>query len=762
MFCERCGKEISDSAAFCKHCGSPVNSEGIVAGNFNATKKDEFPKSKEKKKFPFWILIIVAVVLFILLIGIGSGLGLFVLTSPWAKEKRFYSEAQKYESQGDYDDAINAYESLIDINDSNADYYYALAKAYYNKVDVSIEGGNKTEAQDFLNKAESYLDKALKIEKAAEFTKFKEKITEKKEEINLLSGLSNNGENVDTDSNDNTQVSQGINGENIDSFEEKDDAQILESIRVAINTAILDPQVVSDGGGYYSGKGLIIDKVLFGSAVDSFFEIMGVNSYDEVRNLLKSDEARKVGQIYVDINQSGTRVYCGDLSAGQYIGNQYNSSNSGTYGDWAVTQSPYGFWWGGTWVVSSQAAVDAGKAEGIKEIIEYITLDDSESGLQYAWATDSFLVPDSIDLENIKPANGGSKGTIELWNFTNEIPKMVYLFIKNHPDFEYNVHITIKGTGDGYQDALDNALINKKVDIYGVESAFVLRYTQGEMSKYAASYSSLGIDYVAACKAADIAQYTIDIGTRPSDGELVGLGYQSTSGVFIYRRSIAKDVWGTDNPDVIKEKIGGGTNSWDAYWVAAEELKRKGYVICSGDDDIWYPVFCSAEKGWIVDGKLYIDPKREEYLDFAKKIYENGYSNNTSTWYDEWFYGMKGYGDKEVFGYFGPAWFVKYTLLYNCGNSPSYYQSFGDSVAASTIMNEIPSTTDFLDGQDMFEEFAIANQRVNGKNTSIYDERIQFIWHNWVCEYAYGNLSREEAIQSFKSDVYYQLGIKSY
>ena len=46
-------------------------------------------------------------------------------------------------------------------------------------------------------------------------------------------------------------------------------------------------------------------------------------------------------------------------------------------------------------------------------------------------------------------------------------------------------------------------------------------------------------------------------------------------------------------------------------------------------------------------------------------------------------------------------------------------------------------------------------------DTSIYDERIQFIWHNWVCEYAYGNLSREEAIQSFKSDVYYQLGIKS-
>ena len=125
----------------------------------------------------------------------------------------------------------------------------------------------------------------------------------------------------------------------------------------------------------------------------------------------------------------------------------------GTYGDWAITESPIGFFWGGTWVVSSQAAVDAGKADGVKAIMEYITLDDSESGLQYAWANGTFNVSDDVDLENIKPANGGDKGTIELWNFTNEIPKMVYQYVQDHPDFGYNVHVTIKGTGDGYQDA---------------------------------------------------------------------------------------------------------------------------------------------------------------------------------------------------------------------------------------------------------------------------------------------------------------------
>ena len=44
-----------------------------------------------------------------------------------------------------------------------------------------------------------------------------------------------------------------------------------------------------------------------------------------------------------------------------------------------------------------------------------------------------------------------------------------------------------------------------------------------------------------------------------SDGKIVALGYQATGGAFIYRRSIAKDVWGSDDPATVKAKIGGGS-----------------------------------------------------------------------------------------------------------------------------------------------------------------------------------------------------------
>ena len=57
-----------------------------------------------------------------------------------------------------------------------------------------------------------------------------------------------------------------------------------------------------------------------------------------------------------------------------------------------------------------------------------------------------------------------------------------------------------------------------------------------------------------------------------------------------YRRSIAKDVWGTDDPKTVAEKIGAGTNSWDTFFSAAAELKAKGYGIVSGDGDIWHAV----------------------------------------------------------------------------------------------------------------------------------------------------------------------------
>ena len=404
---------------------------------------------------------------------------------------------------------------------------------------------------------------------------------------------------------------------------------------------------------------------------------------------------------------------------------------------------------------------------------------------------------------------------INVYAFTDEVPKMLEKFKEFNPDFPYEIKTTIIATTEGaYQPALDQALSSGGADapdIYCAEAAFVLKYTQGEAAKYAASYKDLGIDVENKIKEADIAQYTVDIGTNP-DGNVVGLGYQATGGAFIYRRSIAKDVWGTDDPEVIKTKIGPG---WDKFYAAAEELKAKGYGIVSGDGDIWHAVENSSDKGWVVDGKLTIDPKREEFLDLSKKLKDNGYHNDTQDWQDGWFADMKDAGPQKIFGYFGPAWLVNYTLAPNCGGETvgegtygdwaateppigffwggtwllankdskvkaavgeiiewitldssdtglQYYWANGtlygeggtkDAVASGTVMAKSDGTHPFLGGQNMFEAFVPGNKFANGKNLTPFDEKINTEWRNQVREYTAGNKTREQAIADFKQNV---------
>jgi len=266
--------------------------------------------------------------------------------------------------------------------------------------------------------------------------------------------------------------------------------------------------------------------------------------------------------------------------------------------------------------------------------------------------------------------------TINLWAFTDEIPGMVEKWNANHPEVKVNTTIVATTNGE-YQPALNTALMNGEVDIYAAEAAFILKYSKGDMSDYAASYKDLGINIDKAIKAADIASYTVDIGKNPK-GQVVGLGYQATGGCFIYRRSIAKQVFGSDDPKTVQAAIGGGTQSWTKFWQAAQKLADNGVAIVSGDGDIWHAYENSSDKGWIVDDKLYIDPKREAFFDASKQLTDKGWSNQTQDWTEAWYADMQGKGPKPVFGFFGPAWLINYVMAGNSGGSKVGEGTYGD------------------------------------------------------------------------------------
>lgn len=400
---------------------------------------------------------------------------------------------------------------------------------------------------------------------------------------------------------------------------------------------------------------------------------------------------------------------------------------------------------------------------------------------------------------------------INVLAFSDEVPKIIEAYLKTHPDVGYTMNTTIISMQDGmYQVVLEDMLKNGGIDapdIYALDAEFVAKYTKGDAAMYAASYDELGIETKRMMAESRTANYAIEVGTRPEDEKVVALPYQGTGGCFIYRRSIAKEVWGTDEPSRVQRIIGGGTESWDDFWEAAEKVKQHGYSMVSGEGDIWRVVENGRTVPWIINGRLNIDPSREAMLDISKMLADNGYSNGTMDWYDAWYADIRGEGPKEVFGFFGPAWFANYTMADNSGStygdwavctSPvsffwggtwlaankevleeekkdviadilqwitleydkdsfQYMWANGlfdkngkkDAVVSGKVMKSCDGSVEFLGGQDMFTYYSQANENAWGVYETEYDTLLGNVWLDIVRNYTIDIVTREEAIAQF-------------
>ena len=418
---------------------------------------------------------------------------------------------------------------------------------------------------------------------------------------------------------------------------------------------------------------------------------------------------------------------------------------------------------------------------------------------------------------NIVTIGSGSE-VINVLSFTTEVPNIIYTYVMLYPEFseKYTVKCTIIPTdGGAYQQALDNALVSggdSAPDIYAAEAAFVNKYTQGDMAQFAATYKSLGIDVDTMAAEADIAPYTIDMGSRY--GEIVALSYQATGGVMIYRSSIAKEVFGTDDPSEIEYIMGAGSGSWYDFLNAADTLNDYGYAIVSGTDDLWNVCDKSASSAWIVDGSLNIAPEREEFFDLAKELKDEGYCNYSYSWTESWYADMRGEGTRPVFCFFGPAWLINYVMLGQNDGTQRGEGTYGDwrvctppvgffwggtwvlakdgtkhadgvaelltwitldtsetglqylwandlmgngsldTVPSGVVMAKSDGTLPFCGGQNIFPAFISANAYARGYAMTQYDATINIYFTDAASQYTDGYVDKYSAIQSFKNNVY--------
>ena len=131
-----------------------------------------------------------------------------------------------------------------------------------------------------------------------------------------------------------------------------------------------------------------------------------------------------------------------------------------------------------------------------------------------------------------------------------------------------------------------------------------------------------------------IVDYVWKVG-QDADGIQRAISYQITPAGIYYRRDIAKEVFGTDDPDEIGKKFA----DYDTILQTAQTLKDAGYRIFASDSEINY---FSGDSAWVVDGALNVSDARFEYMDLVVDLYQGDLTAYANQWSTPWYQAMSG------------------------------------------------------------------------------------------------------------------------
>ena len=271
------------------------------------------------------------------------------------------------------------------------------------------------------------------------------------------------------------------------------------------------------------------------------------------------------------------------------------------------------------------------------------------------------------------PAPAGTE-VLNVWSFTNEIMTMAIAYEGKNPgvDIKYTM---IPMTNGEYQTKLKAALGTADApDIIALEAAFVKQFVESDM------LADLG-ELLPVAEAAQTYPFVLDVGSN--EGVTKAFAYQATPGALFYRRSLAKEYFGTDDPAEIQTLL----SDFDKYTAAAAVVKEKSggdtYMVASSGD-FQNPFFANREQPWVVDNTLTVDPMVNKYVEIAKLFRDEGYEAQATQWQEGWFAGMNDSlvdaegNPKKVFSYFLPTWGLPYVLAPNAKSADGSSDTSGD------------------------------------------------------------------------------------
>ena len=418
---------------------------------------------------------------------------------------------------------------------------------------------------------------------------------------------------------------------------------------------------------------------------------------------------------------------------------------------------------------------------------------------------------EALSEQEVYARNENTSKVLNIHTSGNELKERIEQL---YPDYEevndaegrigdVSVHWIITPNDDNaYQLRMDQYLAdaeqledNDRIDLFTVEADYAKKYTQSGMLM---SMDEIGLTDK---DMADQYEYTKEM-VRGEDGKIYGSSWQATPGFFLYRRSIAKAVFGTDDPVEVQKHF----ETMDKMDESAAMLKEKGYPMFAAYNDTFYPYNAIKDTPWVNDDlTIEIDDTMYEWVEKTKTYSDNGYNEKMSEmsdivtemgkdgkvfgafaapWYmgyvqvscldnpeEPWEKGNGSFGDWAAcngpMGYFwGGTWLcvpkgcdnlkevkgIIYALTCDNATMKKLVEENGEFVNNSAVMNEVAESDyqcGFLGGQNHIGLLIDSVESIDVSNVTVYDQGISDSFKNSMLEYFEGKSELSDAIETF-------------
>lgn len=394
-----------------------------------------------------------------------------------------------------------------------------------------------------------------------------------------------------------------------------------------------------------------------------------------------------------------------------------------------------------------------------------------------------FLMPFAVFAQQYDPGSLPEQDNPEslwIWSATGSQPYIEEYFSIHHPDIEieldtvpFELLLTLLEDPSSCSGPCPDILLGEEKTLQLLQAR-----------NLALSLDSLVTDE----ELSRLVPYTVNL-ARGDDGLLYGLLYAVTPVGTCYRRSIAREFLGTDDP----VEVG-------SYFASLEDLIGTARRISSesggeirlapGIGDIETLLYAAKETPWVVNGRLNIDRTLVSQVAVLRECLDEGLIGDADMWSEKWFHEMR--DDGRTLAYFFPLWGYDYVIKPNTADSgadwalcPAPVHRFWGAQIFSIVsctdrtddallflktmclspsyelwlneqVREVPAHIDALDAlsgeQDMatYRDIAL---RIEGSRGSSLDMEFSALFAAALKPYYAGKISLDEALDAFRSAV---------